>query len=200
MEFKLINTISDLPTFDEIEKRVYNEYKYGFDIYEKRGVNVDTFRNKQRSIFINTIMINEINNKKDLIKLLLDKSVNRFNQNINYYNIIINNLQDIENNPIYVGLLNKISKEILFTNTCTILYYKINNNIYNLYKFVENNLIDKFNTILLSCLLTLYYIPNIINNETITIFYEDINLINLYLFKYTQESQNNDLDNLNCLD
>ena len=145
-------------------------------------------------------MINEINNKKDLIKLLLDKSVNRFNQNINYYNIIINNLQDIENNPIYVGLLNKISKEILFTNTCTILYYKINNNIYNLYKFVENNLIDKFNTILLSCLLTLYYIPNIINNETITIFYEDINLINLYLFKYTQESQNNELDNLNYLD
>ena len=191
MDFKSINTLSDLLTFDELEEKVYNEYEDSFDYLIRRNRNVDTCFNTQLPIFISTIMVNEINNKKDVIKLLLDKSVNRFNQNINYYNIIINNLQHREElRTSYVR--NKICSKILFTNTCTILYYKINNNIYNLYKFVENNLIDKFNTILLSCLLKLYYVLDITNNKTITIFYEDSNLMDLYLFKYTQESQNDD--------
>ena len=191
MEFKSINAISDLLTFDELKEKVHNEYKNSYDHYKRHHLNIDTYWNIQIPNFISTIMVNEINNKKDVIKLLLDKSVNRFNQNINYYNIIINNLQNIQNLQLY-SVRNKICSKILFTNTCTILYYKINNNIYNLYKFVENNLIDKFNTILLSCLLKLYYVLDITNNETITIFYEDSNLIDLYLFKYTQESQNDD--------
>jgi len=189
MELKTINTISDLPTYDEINKLNRNENNLTLVLNTIIG-------------FINTKIVNKINSKKDFIKLLLDKSINRFNYNINYYNVIINNLQDIEDNPYYGVSFNKISRKILFTNTCTILYYKINNNIYNLYNFVENNLIDKFNTILLSCLLSLYYLFDKITNDSNlcynTTFYE--NFKNLYLFKYTQESQNTELDNLNCLD
>ena len=179
-----INTISDLPTNDEISKWVSVKFKH------TRGI---TLNNSITVTYINTEIVNKINNKKDFIKLLLDKSVNRFNQNINYYNVIINYLQDIEDRCN----LSKISNKILFTNTCIILYYKINNNIYNLYKFVENHLIDKFNTILLSCLLAIYYLHDMRNNETIIKYdFNDEDIFrNLCLFKYSQE-----VDNLNSLD
>lgn len=198
MELKTINTISDLPNYDEINKWSRNE----FEVIHRIRYNADDPILVLNTIigFINTKIVNKINSKKDFIKLLLDKSINRLNHNINYYNVIINNLQDIEDN--YGVSFNKISRKILFTNTCTILYYKINNNLYNLYNFVENNLIDKFNTILLSCLLSLYYLFDKITNDSNlcynTTFYE--NFKNLYLFKYTQESQNTELDNLICLD
>jgi hypothetical protein len=199
MEFKLINTIYDLPTFDEINKWSHTEYEVKYR--PRYNVYDPTLELNNILDYINTKIVNEINNKKDVIKLLLDKSVNRFNQNINYYNIIINNLQDIEDTPQYGGLFNIISRKILFTNTCTILYYKINNNLYNLYNFVEDNLIDKFNTILLSCLLSLYYLHDItMDNINIHHCVFQVNFKNLYLFKYTHELQNNELDNLNCLD
>ena len=58
-------------------------------------------------------------------------------------------------------------------------------------------MIDKFNTILLSCLLAIYYLHDMRNNETIIKYdFNDEGIFqNLCLFKYTQE-----LDNLDYLD
>jgi len=191
-----VKTISDLSKFDEIIKDIENDNK--IQISDNKiiddDINEDNTIIKKRQQtplstfiqYINNNLVHKINNKKDTIKILLDKSINALNQKINYYNVIIKSLQVIDRAP-YNHDFSNISINILFTNTCNILYYKINNNLYNLYKFVENEFIDDFNILLLSCLLSLYYIDNNDNKnyDYNMNFYFDSNLRNLYLFKYS---------------
>ena len=141
MEF----TIQDLPTWntihDDIEIELKNPNIYGQNFY---------------SLFIKYInkLENKINNKKKFIYLFLSASINSRDKLTNYYNKFIVFLRNSNIN----NQINNISYKMLFTNTCQILHYKINKNIYNLYNFVDNNLINDFNIELLNCLLLIYYL------------------------------------------
>ena len=188
MTFKQINTILDLPTIEEIVKYNINEYgKYNLQYDGLGHCHIIDYIRK---------LVNNINNKQNFINLFLIESINRLNQNINYYNILIKFLS----NNIITSNISNIPNKMLFTNTCTILHYKINNNLYNLYNFVDNNLINEFNTILLNCLLPIYYIiPNSHYIHLDAVFYET-KIIKLYLFKYNPDLPINiDLNELKIL-
>ena len=166
MKYKQIITILDLPTLDNIIEQVSEFKNYNNDTHYYLIID-----------YINKILIKYIKNKQDFINLYLNESIN-----IVCYNLLIQ--------ISHYYQFNEINNNILFTNTCEILYYKINNNIYNLYNFVENNLINEFNTILLTYLLTIYYFPNCkysdFNNDWKKYFIDNY-LIKLYLFKYNQD-------------
>lgn len=174
MEFN----ISNLPTLKDIME-IVNQM-------EPTHQYVSIFHSISVFKYIITI-VTKISNKREFIHSFLNiKNV----QNKSYYDIFINYLS-YDFNPSLTG----ISKTMLFTNTCQIFHYKIDNNIYNLYDFVENILIDDFNTKLLRCLLLIYYLyddfihgPNIHINDSNNYSGSVSNEFSkLFLFKFNSE-------------
>jgi len=143
--------------------------------------------------YIKIQLVNKIDNKQEFIHSLL----NSLETNINYYNIVIKLLSypDIFNIQSKIQGFSNISNNILFMTFYKILCYKINNNLYNLYNFVDNNLLDNFNIELLNCLLLIYYLCNPNDNDFLNKKCGINNWINncsneflkLFLFKYNTE-------------
>ena len=96
----------------------------------------------------------KIINKEEFIHSFLNLSIDIKHKKLNYYNIFIKFLsyRHLENS------ISNISHKILFTNTCQILHYKINNNLHNLYNFISIDLVNDFNIQLVKCLLIIYYL------------------------------------------
>ena len=148
----MIFIIEDLPTWKAIqEEALLTAPVFHSGRYCKAAIPAIKF-----NIIINLKDKINAKSKQEFIHSFLSLSMtHRVNhQKLNYYNIFIKYLS-------YSHLSNQIcsiSEKILFTNTCQILHYKINNNLYNLYNFVSIDLVNDFNIQLVKCLLIIYYL------------------------------------------
>jgi hypothetical protein len=146
----MISTIRDLPTWKDIKKEALLQAQ---SAYKCNGFGYPSVTTPEFAFRIITNLGDKIINKQEFIHLLLSLSINIKHKKLNYYNIFIKYLS-----LILIDSICSISNKILFTNTCQILHYKINNNLYNLYNFVSMNLVNDFNIQLVKCLLIIYYL------------------------------------------
>jgi len=120
----MIFTIKDLPTWKAIQEEALLKAPVRYCEAIIPGIAF--------SIIIN--LENKINaeSKQEFIHSFVSLSItHRANhKKLNYYNIFIKYLSYNHLSERICG----ISDKILFTNTCQILHYKINNNLYNLYR------------------------------------------------------------------
>lgn len=147
----MIFTIRDLPTWKDIQEEALLQAE---SAYKCTGFGYPSVTTPSFAFRIITNLGDKIINKREFIHSLLSLSINIKHKKINYYNIFIKYLSY---NYLSDSILS-ISNKILFTNTCKILHYKINNNLYNLHNFVSIDLVNDFNIQLVKCLLIIYYL------------------------------------------